>query len=97
MFESGWTCSAEYTNARVRSAASRELDGRGVERDGRPHRIPIGLLMLEQGWITQAQLRMAIDSQKSASAGRLGQWLIRQQAVNETMAIRALGCSRVAR
>jgi hypothetical protein len=47
--------------------------------------------MLEQGWITAAQLRQALDRQKEAGAGRLGHWLERHQGVSEQMVARALG------
>lgn len=47
--------------------------------------------MLEQGWITQGQLRRALDAQKSAASGRLGQWLVQQGAVSEQTVTRALG------
>jgi len=42
-------------------------------------------------WITSAQLRQALTAQKSAGAGRLGQWLVRQQGVSEQLVTRALG------
>ena len=47
--------------------------------------------MLEQGWITSGQLRGALDAQKAAGAGRLGNWLVRQQGVSELLVTRALG------
>jgi hypothetical protein len=46
--------------------------------------------MMEQGWITPAQLRQALDAQKGAG-GRLGQWLVRRQGVSEQLVTRALG------
>ena len=93
MFEGGWNCSAECTAARVQAAVRRELDGRGRVRESHRHRIPLGLVMLEQGWITQTQLRQALDAQKAAGTGRLGHWLVRQSAVSEQIVTRALGCS----
>src|SRR6201995_611512 len=57
IFEGGWTCSPECTEARVQGALRRELDGHGMANDTHHHRIPLGLLMLEQGWITRRQLR----------------------------------------
>jgi hypothetical protein len=42
-------------------------------------------------WITSAQLRRALEAQKAAGAGRLGHWLVRQQAVSEQLVTRALG------
>lgn len=91
IFEGGWNCSADCTSARIAVAVSRELDGRGSLQQNHRHRIPLGLLMLEQGWITSGQLRQALDAQKAAGAGRLGHWLVRQQGVSEQLVTRALG------
>lgn len=91
VFESGWTCSAACTAERVEAAVKRELNGRGNAQQGHRHRIPLGLVMLEQGWITNGQLRQALDAQKVAGAGRLGYWLVRQQGVSEQLVTRALG------
>jgi hypothetical protein len=90
IFESAWTCSAECTAVRMRSAVMRELGGMEVGRTDHRHRIPLGLLMLEHGWITHTQLRRALDAQKKAGTGRLGHWLIRQGSVNEALVTRAL-------
>jgi hypothetical protein len=91
VFEDGWNCSATCTAARVAAAVRRELDGRGQSTESHPHRIPLGLVMLEQGWITSGQLRQALDAQRVSKAGRLGQWLVRQQGVSEQLVTRALG------
>jgi hypothetical protein len=47
--------------------------------------------MLEHGWITGAQLREALAAQRSARAGRIGHWLIRDHGVSEHLVTRALG------
>ena len=78
VFEEGWSCSAECTEARVASAVRRELDGRGAAQENHRHRVPLGLLMLEQGWITSVQLRQALEAQRAAGGGRLGNWLVRK-------------------
>ncbi len=91
VFEGGWCCSFECTRALVASAVRREAGGRvGVQVSYR-HRIPLGLIMLEQNWITQVQLREALEAQRSAGMGRLGYWLVRQHAVSEQTVTRALG------
>lgn len=91
VFEGGWSCSPECTEARVRWALRRELDGRSAEQEAmHRHRIPLGLLMLEQGWITRRQLRDALDAQKASGSGRIGDWLIGQHATSETTVTRAL-------
>jgi hypothetical protein len=91
VFEGGWNCSVECTRARVDAAVRREMDGRGAAQEIHHHRIPLGLVMLEQGWITSGQLRQALDVQKVAGSGRLGNWLVRHQGVSEQLVTRALG------
>ncbi len=91
VFEGGWSCSPACTRARLETALRREMDGRGTVEPAHRHRVPLGLLMLEQGWIGAGQLRQALDAQKAAGGGRLGQWLIRQQGVSEVLVTRALG------
>ena len=91
VFEGGWNCSAACTRARVIAAVRRELEGRVSAPEVHRHRIPLGLTMLQQGWITSAQLRGALEAQKAAGGGRLGHWLVRQQGVSEKLVTRALG------
>lgn len=93
VFERGWTCSPACTEARMGAAVARELEGctGAATRESHRHRVPLGLLMLEQGWITRAQLRRALEAQKAAGTGRLGEWLIGQHAINEEQVTRALG------
>jgi hypothetical protein len=91
VFEGGWNCSAACTAERVASAVRRELAGRGTAQESHRHRIPLGLLMLEQGWITASQLRQALNAQRVAGGCRLGTWLVRQQGVSEQLMTRALG------
>lgn len=90
IFEGAWSCSPECTSALVSAAIGREMDGRASSSDLHRHRMPLGLLMLQKGWITQQQLRVALDAQKTAGAGRLGHWLMRQGAINEQMIARAI-------
>jgi hypothetical protein len=91
VFEGGWTCSPECTRARMEAAVRREMDGRNGAAQVRPHRIPLGLVMLDQGWITQSQLRQALEAQKAARCGRIGEWLVCGHAVPEELVTRALG------
>ncbi|HEY1255225.1 MAG TPA: hypothetical protein VGF01_10625, partial [Terracidiphilus sp.] len=91
VFEGGWSCSPACTAARLEGAVRRELEGRGLPQESHRHRVPLGLVMLEQGWITAGQLRQALDAQRVAGVGRLGQWLVRQHGVREQLVTRALG------
>jgi hypothetical protein len=67
------------------------MDARGVVRENYRHRIPLGLAMLEQGWITPIALRAALAAQRTAGRGRLGEWLVRQRSSSEELVTRALG------
>jgi ribosomal protein L16/L10AE len=91
VFEGGWNCSSRCTAQRVQAAVRRELEGRGSAVENHRHRIPLGLVMLEQGWISSRQLRLALEAQRAAGGGRLGSWLVRQQGVSEQLVTRALG------
>jgi hypothetical protein len=91
VFEGGWNCSAACTRVRVAAAVRRELEGRIASPDAHRHRVPLGLTMMEQGWITPGQLRRALEAQRSAGGGRVGHWLMRQQGVSEKLVTRALG------
>jgi hypothetical protein len=74
----------------VSGAVRREMDGRRSDSGAHRHRVPLGLVMLEQGWITSTQLRQALDSQKASGGGRLGNWLMHQVGVPEQLVTRAL-------
>jgi len=91
IFESGWNCSSQCTEQRLAAAVRRELDGRGSSAEVHRHRIPLGLLMLEQGWITAPQLRGALEAQRTNRAGRLGHWLMVREGISEQLVTRALG------
>jgi hypothetical protein len=56
----------------------------------RPHRLPLGLILLSQGEITGQQLREALARQRAAKSGKLGEWLIEIGAVGEAEVSSAL-------
>jgi Type II secretion system (T2SS), protein E, N-terminal domain len=90
VFEGGWVCSAACTSARLEAAVRRETEGKRVDPSTHRHRVPLGLVMLEQGWISSDQLRQALDAQRTAGQGKLGQWLVRLHGVSEHLVARAL-------
>jgi hypothetical protein len=67
------------------------MDARGASRETHRHRIPLGLAMLEQGWISRSELRTALTAQRSTGNGKLGEWLVRQRSSSEDLVTRALG------
>jgi hypothetical protein len=55
------------------------------------HRVPLGLVLLSQGWVTHPQLQHALAVQKRAGKGRIGSWLIAECGVKEEHIKRGLG------
>lgn len=55
------------------------------------HRVPLGLVLLAQGWITHAQLQTALQAQRCGDAGRIGDCLIQAGAVTAEQVTRGLG------
>jgi len=90
IFEGGWSCSPVCTLAQIEMAVRREMEGRGSDSAPHRHRVPLGLVMLEQGWITPKQLREALEAQKTAGRGKLGEWLMRLHSIPEHLVTRAL-------
>lgn len=94
-FEGQWACSAECMEELVAAAARREMDGGEFTSLPHPHRIPMGLVLVEQGRITPEQLRTALEGQRCAAEGtgeamRLGEWLLKSGVLSEPALTRAL-------
>jgi hypothetical protein len=79
----------------IKVAIARELDD-GV-LDGvhdvsgqHQHRIPLGLVLLGQGWITHPQLRKALEMQRLKGKGRIGDWLVSECGLRSEWITRGL-------
>jgi hypothetical protein len=93
VFERDWGCSTGCLATLVEAAVRRESaeqDSANHEHQHR-HRMPLGLILLQQGWITHAQLQRALDLQRRAGAGLIGRWLIEQCAIQQDCVTHALG------
>lgn len=80
-FEDRWACSQRCMLAMVKASIARELGDVALDTalNGavqHRHRVPLGLVMLEQGWITHPQLRKALEMQRLKGKGRIGDWLV---------------------
>jgi len=94
-FEGKWACSHGCLLAMVRQAIAREIGGGELERVGddtvqHRHRIPLGLVLLGQGWITHPQLRKALEMQRLKGSGRIGDWLISECGLRDEWITRGL-------
>lgn len=90
VIEGGWLCSSACTRARVEDLLRRERVEVAPVAAHR-HRIPIGLLLLEQGWITREQLKDALEAQRDGAGTRLGEWLVANRGLAEGRLTHALG------
>lgn len=90
-FEGQWACSPDCMRELIDRAVQREM-GDDVRLKPQPHhhRVPLGLVLLSQGWITREQLRTALESQRAVGKGRIGAWLMQQCGLTEERVTRAL-------
>src|ERR1700739_4001994 len=78
-FEGRWACSEGCWSAMLLERVEREIGaGEPGEFLIHRHRVPLGLLLLSLGWITADQLQKALESQRAAKQGRIGDWLRKQ-------------------
>lgn len=92
-FEGRWACSAACMQELVAAAVRREMDGEGPAE--LVHRLPVGLQLLEQGRITESQLREALEAQRRTAgvggeSARLGEWLMGSGVLTEAALTRGL-------
>lgn len=92
IFEGKWGCSGHCLRTLLRMAVRRELGDSGSTSDLSPHRhrIPLGLVLLAQGWVTHPQLLTALEAQKANGHGRIGDWLASGCGLDEERITRGL-------
>ena len=90
IFEGRWACSGHCLRKLVETALRREAAAFSGSEPELAHRIPIGLILLSRGWITQSQLHHGLSMQRQAGGGRIGRWLIEECGVPEECILNAL-------
>jgi hypothetical protein len=92
IFEGQWGCSGRCVLAMARDAVRREFGDGDVSASLNPHRhrVPLGLLMLAQGWITHLQLQRALAAQRENGTGRIGDWLMSECGIEAEQVVRGL-------
>lgn len=92
IFDGQWGCSRRCIVSIVSIAVRREIGDSATSWIApHRHRIPLGLLMLAQGWITQEQLRRGLEAQKLEGSGRIGDWLKNECGLAPEQLTRGLG------
>lgn len=91
IFEGQWACSGRCVLELVHTAMRRESShGAAFEPVQHRHRVPLGLLLLAEGWITKTQLQRALEAQRERG-GRIGELLVEECGVNAELITRGLG------
>ena len=88
VFEGRWCCSMACLQARVTTAVRREMRTE-LKRRPHQHRVPLGLMLLSSGRVTQAALQHALQVQ-SETGERIGEVLTRECGVPERTVAQAL-------
>lgn len=90
LFEEKWGCSGRCVLALVLAAIRRESANALAYGPVRHrHRMPLGLLLLEQGWITRSQLQHALAVQREQGC-RIGEALVAECGVEPSLITRGL-------
>ncbi|WP_446742362.1 hypothetical protein [Silvibacterium acidisoli] len=90
VIEGGWVCSPACTEARIAGLLKRERQQQGDLPALHRHRVPLGLVLLAEGWITREDLRAALEAQRGGSTERIGAWLVNHAGLEEHRVTQAL-------
>jgi Type II secretion system (T2SS), protein E, N-terminal domain len=71
--QGAWYCRTECLELAI--CAMLDRDNAPPVRSTAAHRIPLGLLLLSRHQVTADQLRTALDLQRAAGSGKIGEWL----------------------
>ncbi len=89
-FEGKRACSARCMEQIVADAVCRQIDSWEPVAAARLLRMQLGPILLSRGWITHQELREALAAQRSAGAGRIGEWLGRPHGISEATIAKAM-------
>jgi hypothetical protein len=92
VFEGYWGCSGRCVLRVVQTAVRREHGNlrQTARAEQHRHRVPLGLVMLAQGWITHPQLQEALAQQRANGSGRIGEWLVSECGLDREQVTRGL-------
>lgn len=90
-FEGKLGCRGGCIVAMLKAAIAREGTAGPGSLHAAPHRhrVPLGLILLAQGWITHPQLQRALEGQR-AKGGRIGDWLVAECGLDTERVTRGL-------
>ena len=90
LLDDRWYCSADCFQGALTTAIEQLLQV-AARPQTKPHRVPLGLLMLSRGYVDKEQLQKALKAQKDSGSGRVGEWLRHLGAATEEQVTQVLG------
>jgi len=82
-----WLCSARCVEAEARAT----FEHMSMPKEpAAGHRVPLGLLMLARGFLSEAQLQTVLAAQRQARGGKIGSWAQRLNFSTERQVLTAL-------
>ena len=93
VFEGEWSCCSRCMEQQIAAAVRRAAGEapRSLGTDVHQHRVPLGLILLAQGFITHPQLQAALALQRTAGKGKVGEWLAQSCGLPEERVAHGLG------
>ena len=89
-FQDSWFCSSGCAEPAVRSRVEQLMAARtGAARH--PNRIPLGLILLSRGDLSEGQLQAALEAQRTGQPRRIGEWVQILNFANEQQVLAGLG------
>lgn len=91
-FEGKLACRGACLAGLIRAAIAREGAPGRTKPGAVPHRhrVPLGLILLAQGWITHPQLQHALEAQRVQPGGKIGDLLVAECGLDEERVTRGL-------
>lgn len=74
-FEGHWACTPSCMEQIIARSVRTEIENWEYATPERPLRMPLGLILLSRGWITQRELQKALQAQRESGSGRIGEWI----------------------
>ena len=90
LLQEQWLCSLGCLDQVLERLLRPLIESTCASRETKPHRFPLGLLLLALGLISNESLQTALQAQRESGKGRVGDWLRRQGVVTELQVTRAV-------
>jgi hypothetical protein len=87
--QASWYCRPECLERAVAEALGRTRPV-SLRDAAAPHRVPLGLLLLSRQQLTATQLRTALELQRTAGRGKIGEWIQKLEFTTEAQITAAL-------